>query len=553
MPALGPFTGIDARPGAADLPGGLLDALNVIMGADGSAVRRPALVVRATLPADSHGLYSVGDQLRTTATYQIAFSTTSTGSNVQGATTINVGSTVGFPTSGFFTLIDTGAVREYAYSGKTGTAFTGLTPPLIVDVTAGASVRYDDCAQDNGLRPTISVDYISDTAPKVFTDVLGTVIGSDGRALTLIKHSDGSTALHRAAVSALPPLTLTEVTGLLFTPNFSLVRAAGRAFVLDADQRYLRYSNLDSNSPDSLVDFLSNADQTSGSGFQVVSQFASGAGSPQGLCLFGGRIVVLYRSALLIYRIDADQSRFFLEQQITGPGTAHPRTATELGADTIFLSDAGVRALSTVVQTLDAREDAIGGRIDHLAKKFGADVTIRPVGCYARRLGCYLLAFGQDVLCLGILPGSAVLGWTRWRLPVAVDAWAESAGLLWVRSGTTLYAMDDAEDQDEVSLGVFASVPVLVETLPKRGTQQVTATSVAASSVEPVRVQVIADGRPAVDSSGAPIGMAITLPPRSPEPAWALVGKLGRTFSVRVYDEAATSGWRLDNLWLETA
>jgi hypothetical protein len=548
---LGPFRGIDARPGAADRPGGLLEGLNVLVNSEGALVRRPALTTRATLPSDSKGIYAVGDQLRTTAAYSIAAATTTDGTNAQGATTLNVASAAAFPSTGFFTLIDGTTVREYQYTGKTGTSFTGLTPALLATYATGLAVRLDDCAQDNDLSPTIYVDYITDPTPRTLDEVLGTVIGSDGRAVSLVRYDDASTALHRSPATGSPPLVDTPVSTPNITPAFSLVRAAGRAFVLDGNLRYLYYSNLDSADADKLVDFTSNSDLTSGSGFLEVSQFASGVGSPEGLALFGGRIVVLYRSAVLIYRIDADQSRFFLEQQITGPGTSAPRSAVELGADTIFLSDAGVRVLSTVQQTLDAREDAIGGRIDHLAKQFAADDSITPVGHYARRLSCYLLAFGQDVLCLGVLPGSAVLGWTRWRLPVPVDAWAEASGLLWMRSGNTLYAFEDSEDQDETSLATFVDVPVLVETLPLRGTTQSIAAAVAASAVEPVMVQVVADGRPGVDTNGAPIGMPITLPPRSPEPARAVVGKLGRTFSVRVYDAAARAGWRLDNLWLD--
>lgn len=548
---LGPFRGIDARPGAADKPGGLLDGKNVMIAADGGLVRRPALSVRAALPADSKGIYAVGDQLRTLAPYQITASTTTNGTNSQGATTLNVVSTTGFPASGSFTLIDGTVVREYVYTSKTGATLVGLTPALVTDYAAGLAVRYDDCAQDDGLLPTVYVDYITDPTPRALDDVLGTVIGSDGRTVALVRYDDESTALHRLPTVSEPPLSATEVPDLGFIPEFSLVRAAGRAFVLDGSLRYLRYSQLDSADADKLVDFTGNPELTSGSGFLEVSQFASGAGDPQGLVLFGGRMVVLYRGACLIYRIDADQSRFFLEQQINGPGTSAPRSAAELGADTVFLSDAGVRVLSTVVQTLDAREDAIGGRIDHLAKRYAADQNITPIGCYCRRLGCYLLAFGQDVLCLGVLPGSSVLGWTRWRLPVAVDGWAESGGLLWMRSGVTLYAFEDDEDQDEVSLGTFQDIPVLVETLPLRGTVPTIAAAVSSVSTESVKVQVVADGRPGVDINEVPIGLPIILPPRAPEPARQLVGKLGRTFSVRVYDAAAVAGWRLDNLWLD--
>jgi len=336
---LGPFRGIDARPGAADQPGGLAEAKNVIVGADGGLVRRPALVYRAALPADSLGIYAVGDQLRTLAPF-------------------NAG-----------------------------------------DLTA-----------DDPLAPTVYVDYITDPSPKALSELLGWVQGSDGRTVALVRYTDDSTALHRCALVSEEPTSETAVGGLSFTPDFAMVRAAGRAWVLDGSLRYLRHSALDSATPDKLVDFTSDIDLSGGAGSVEVSQFTTGVGAPQGLGMFGGRIVVLYRSALLIYRIDVDKFRIFMEQQITGPGTSAPRSVAELGADTIFLSDAGIRVISTVMQTLDAREDAIGGRIDHLARRYASNLAITPVGHYARRLGCYLLAFGQDVLCLGILPGSRVLG-----------------------------------------------------------------------------------------------------------------------------------------------
>ncbi len=313
---LGPFRGIDARPGAADKPGALAEAKNVIVGSDGSLVRRPALVWRASLPADSVGIYGIGDQLRTLANYN-----------------------------------------------------TG------------------DETSDDVLAPTIYVDYMTDPTPKTVTQLLGWVQGSDGRTIALVRYNDSSTAMHRCPEVSTPPASETPVeTG--FTPDFALLRAAGRAWVLDGSLRYMWHSSLDSATPDKLVDFASDTDLSSGSGPVEVSQFTTGAGAPQGLAMFGGRIVVLYRSALLIYRIDVDKFRLFLEQQITGPGTSAPRSAVELGADTIFLSDAGVRVISTVMQTLDAREDAIGGRQQsdhHPSRPLRQAPGVLPAGVRARR------------------------------------------------------------------------------------------------------------------------------------------------------------------------
>jgi hypothetical protein len=478
---LGPFRGIDARPGAADEPGGLAEAKNVLVNAKGSLVRRPAAVWRAACPADSIGIYAVGDQLHTLASY----------------------------TSG--------------------------------DETA-----------DDVLEPTLYVDYITDPTPRTLSRLLGVLQGSDERTIALLRYDNYATAMHRCQAVGTPPSGSTVVTGLGFTPDYSMLRAAGRNWVLDGSMRYLRHSALDSASPNSLIDFTSDIDLSGGAGFIEVSQFATGVGQPQCIGVFGGRLVVFYRSALLIYRIDVDKLRNFLDQQVNGPGTTAPNSVAELGADTIFLSDAGVRMLSTVTQTLDAREDAIGGRIDDLALGYAADLTINPVGHYARRLGCYLLAFGQDVLCLGILPGSRILGWTRWRMPFAIDYMAEAGGTTWMRSGVNLYSLSDAENFDEVTDGAYADIPVLVETLPYRSsTGQAQVDRIAASSTEAIRIQVIANDRPALDSNEVPTGLPITLPARSPQTASTICSKVGSIFALRVYDSAANAAWRLDDLWMD--
>jgi hypothetical protein len=60
------FTGLDLRSG--DRPAGALDVgTNILIDGRGSAVRRPGLVRRATLPAGTLGLYTIDDTLRVVA------------------------------------------------------------------------------------------------------------------------------------------------------------------------------------------------------------------------------------------------------------------------------------------------------------------------------------------------------------------------------------------------------------------------------------------------------------------------------------------------------
>ena len=479
MKPLHPFKGLDKKAGASDEPGYLAEALNCIIQPDGSAIRRPATRYRINLPADSVGLYAVGDTLRTLAPF-------------------NAG----------------------------------------------------DLAADDYLSPTISVDYITDPG-QAFT-ILGTSADSTGRAFALIRKADQATQLHHAPGTGTWPGASTLLAPG-FTPNFALIGAGGRLWTLDANLRFLRYSYLESGDPAQLENWTPT-DLVNGANALPIGNYAAGSGSPQGVVAYGERVVVLYRGRILIYRIDADQGRIFLEQQKQTAGTQWPLSVVEVGEDLLFLSEVGVRTMTTVTQALDAREDGgPGSRIDPLARSLSSPVDVRPVGHYARRLGCYLLTFGTDVLCLSLLPGRGVLGWSRWKLPMAVDAFAESGGLTWIRSGNNLFSLDDSLDDDQTGISTTATIPAMIETLPERNPYPTVATAVGASSIESLQVQVIADARPALDISGAPMGQPIILPPRSPEPARATSGKWGRSFAVRVYDMAAKANWRVDGLWIDIA
>ena len=406
-----------------------------------------------------------------------------------------------------------------------------------------------DETADDYLAPTIAVDYVVNGASAA-AEVIGAVSDSAGKTVALVRNADNSTVLHHCQPAGSVPST-TLITGMGFTPAYAITRVAGRIWTLDAGNRYLRYSALDANDP-TAADRWTPDTPANAPGFLDVGQFSAGNGIPTGLGSMGGRLAVLYRGAVLVYQVEEDQERIFRQATVQGPGTRHPRSVVEIGNDLMVLSEAGVRSLSTSLRTENAGEDAIGGRIDPLALTLASPVNTVPRAHYSRRLGAYLIAFGQDVLCMTFLPGRGPIGWSQWRLPIPVDAWAEAGGQTYLRSGNHLYQLDDATVNDATGPSTTVPIPVLLETLPARRPELTQAIEVAGSGTETIRVQVVTDGRPSLDGGGVPIGRCIMLPPRSLEPARSLVGKIGRSHAVRVHDEAAAAGWRLDGLWLHS-
>lgn len=472
---LGPFTGLDLRPGSADVKGALVEALNVIVNTNGALVRRRGLNFRVRLPATTAGLYAVGNQLRT-----LAFHATS----------------------------------------------------------------------DTGMAPTVYLDYCSSDVTGA--DVLGTLVDSAGATMAMVSLSTGVVEIHHCGEVGVDgsATTLVSVEG---SPGFFLMGMESRAWALSADLSSLNFSSLDNKTPAKL-DIWTNpsGDDVSAGGYISVGQYASGAGRPVGLANFGGRMAIFYEGATQVWRLDTDNSRFFKEAVLPTVGTKAAKSAASVVSDILLLTNAGVRSLTTVSQTLNPAEDPVGGRVDVLVNELGNRTGARPVAIYSRSLGCYLLAFGVDVLCLSLTPGQGIHGWSRWVLPVEVDHWTEANGTVWIRSGRNVFSMDAVDADDTNESGGSQPVPVRWETGSRRYVTGFDVVGITTVATESHRVQVVVDSRPAVAvPSGDLLGSPVTMPGRAPASAFASQSKRGYVVAVRGQDDATAATWRLDGMTLQ--
>lgn len=400
----------------------------------------------------------------------------------------------------------------------------------------------------SGLSPTVTIDYI--TAPgQAIAALLGTIADFSARTLALIQLADDSTVLHHCPQAGIEPGSTTALS-IGFTPQFGLVKAAGRAWTLDGNLRSLRGSRLEGTDPATLEDWTP-ASTDDGPLSLDVANYAAGRGRPMCLGTFAGRVAVFYRGAVLLYRMDENRNRIGLEQVVAGPGTLAERSPVEINGDLVFLSDSGIRLVSQVTQTLDARADALGGKVDDYALDLASNLSVEPIGHYCSRLGCYLLAFGQDVLCLAMVPGESVRGWTTWRMPVPVHAFAEAQGLTWIRSGDMLFSLNPAIDVEDTGPSTTVPIPVLYESVPDRSEYDQTVLRVAVTTTESVAVQVVADDRPVLAVDETLLGKPTIVPGRAPAPVSFPVTKVGKSISVRVFDAEAGADWRLDDLAME--
>jgi len=400
-----------------------------------------------------------------------------------------------------------------------------------------------------GLSPTIVLDYCESDVTGA--DILGQMVGSDGASLVLVKMPAGASELHHCPPAGDDTGDSTKIT-FSGTPDYALIGLESRAWALDAGLTKLWYSALDDADPSKLETWgPGGGDATNEEGFESLGQYAAGAGMPRALADFGGRLAVFFEAGMQVWKMDTDNTRYVKESTVAGVGCRFPRAIASIVGDVLLLTNAGIRSLTTVTQTLDPAEDAVGSKVDSLVNELANDTGANPIAIYARRLGCFLLAFGRDMVCLSLTPGQKVHGFSTWRLPLPVHAMCESAGKVWIRSTDDVFSLEDDDADDIDNIGGQADIPVRWETLGRRYPNGVMISGVSITATEDVRLQVVVDGRPSLAEDGGIMGSALSLPGRAPRPTWRSLGKMGRTVAVRGHDLATAAGYRIDDLALD--
>lgn len=92
---------------------------------------------------------------------------------------------------------------------------------------------------------------------------------------------------------------------------------------------------------------------TAGSaGFLPVAQHFSGSQRAYGLGMYQDKLAVFGDKSVQLWNIDPDPTAMALDRVIGGIGTRHHKSIVSLNGDTLFLSDSGVRSLTTPANTL---------------------------------------------------------------------------------------------------------------------------------------------------------------------------------------------------------
>lgn len=392
-----------------------------------------------------------------------------------------------------------------------------------------------------GLHPAVYLDYVD--AVSVGGRVEAVRLPSGRRMLWIEADGGGPPRLHLTKRAVEDAVTGSRIT-LPWGPR-GVLFLGGRGYALDAVRGLLQFSGVadpDVNDGEGYIrtwDDLADPNEAKNGGFAYIAQMGS---APQGIAEYMGQVAVFAQNAIQLLEVGS-AGPVAVAATIAGPGTRHPAATASMSGDLLYADIGGtVRLLSQDAQTGGAAEDTVGTPVQPLTVGMLGFADV-PRAIYARQLGGYLLASGGQVAFLSILPGKGPLGWSRWNLPVAVDAVTECRGVVAIRSGNAVYNLSENAPDDEVAVGDRRPINPKVRLNPLgRGDVLVTPSRASTVISEAVQMLIGIDGRDTAEG---------TLPGRAPQPSVRRGGWPGYRHAIQVRTTAAGAGWRCDSMNLE--
>lgn len=230
--------------------------------------------------------------------------------------------------------------------------------------------------------PIASTGYVSDIANSETGDRLVYAFRSTGTGGTFADASSarllGVTRWNNGFVAVLSPdsgvtnyptlfsvdttthtVTATNITDVNCPQTGVLVTATGRCFSASDDGQSVRFCKV--GDP---TDWTTSGN----AGFLPVAQYFGGGQKVYGLGIYQGKLAVFTDQSIQLWSIDPDPTAMALDRVVDGVGTRHHASIVSLYGDLLFLSESGVRSLTTLASSLFPSDVDVGLPIKPLTK-----------------------------------------------------------------------------------------------------------------------------------------------------------------------------------------
>lgn len=249
----------------------------------------------------------------------------------------------------------------------------------------------------------------------------------------VVERSDGRIEHHWIDSTPVTAATAVNTRAVLpFDPGKTLVKSQGKLFCDEPSSGTLRFSATTTTPRD--------WSKARDAGSLAVRAQSSGSRDIVALSYYRSYVCVLFQDSIQLWQMDADPARFQFINSFNGPGTETPRLTTNVLGDMFYYSRGGFRSMTRSTMNGDDLAEDIGSAVSQLT--LAQSVAVPPVGIWSEARSQYIAAFGTSVYVLTNSPASKTVGWTTWTLPVSVDYFAELNGVLYIRSGNTIYKFD---------------------------------------------------------------------------------------------------------------
>lgn len=187
----------------------------------------------------------------------------------------------------------------------------------------------------------------------------------------------------------------------------------------------------------------------SDAGFLPTGLNSRGDRSTNALGIYQSKLVALSKDGAQVWIADPDPTNMRLETIVENVGTSFPHTVASVAGDLYFLSDYGFRSITTLQLTSNLADVDVGSPIDALVRPETKAVGVNPRSFYFYGTGQYVCAIGNRLFVYSISRTAKIAAWSQYFMSQPVDAFAELGQELYIRSGDTVYRLDDAVSTDD--------------------------------------------------------------------------------------------------------
>lgn len=247
-----------------------------------------------------------------------------------------------------------------------------------------------------------------------------------------VEYEDGSVLHHYLDGSE-----TTEITDENCPHSKACIKTQSKIFAVGKDGDVVRFCS--AGRP---RDWSSTGD----AGFLPTGMNARGDRVATALGLQRGRLAVMTRDSCQLWTVDPDPNAMGLYDTVENVGSSFPKTVANVAGDLYFLSDYGVRSITTQVYTENLVDEDVGSPVDKLVRQAIDQAEadgIAPRSFYFYGTGQYILGFGNHLFVYSISRTAKISAWSHYYLCFPVDAVAELGKKLYFRSGDDVYCFDE--------------------------------------------------------------------------------------------------------------